>query len=245
MRAIARYACVLVLAAALAGCEETRVIDVPVSTGDGPAASVSATASASAAATASPSAAASPSASASPTASASASSGGASLLGLLPVPANATPWPQNTGGLLGLNAFVQEFYQQSRWTYQEGALRRRGFVSAVYEGWFNPDGSQQEIAIIRFTSPKGALSQFDDRTATLRQAGTAADVLTDARDGSSGTVVPTPDSFGNTRADLVTHVGDYAIEVIDATPVSPDPAAAKALMLKQYQYFKQVHPAGS
>jgi hypothetical protein len=36
------------------------------------------------------------------------------------------------------------------------------FVSGGYEGWINTDGSQQRIAIARFSTVKGAIDAADD-----------------------------------------------------------------------------------
>src|SRR5215472_211249 len=97
-------------------------------------------------------------ATATPSATASPSRG---LLGVLPVPAGATPWPTNTNALMSLISFVRSSYRKSYWTEEEALDARRGFVSAVKQGWANADGSQQAITLVRFATPAGATSAFD------------------------------------------------------------------------------------
>jgi hypothetical protein len=222
VRGLTRYVPIMALAAALAGC----------ASGTGPVKAAAPTSHA-------PTASASGSALASPTA------GAAPLLGALPVPAGATPWTQNTNGLLSRDPFVQAFYVKSGWSQEEGDFARLGFISGVYEGWINADGSQQVIAIMRFPSAHNALSEFDALTGTLRDHATSSQVVTDPADGGLGTVNPTLDSMGNAKAELVTHTGDYVIDVHELTVGTPDPADAKALLLKQYQSFTSIQGDGA
>lgn len=220
------YALTGVLVAALAGCGPF-----------GTKASSSGTPSshaASALATATSASAASPSASAAP------------LLGVLPVPAGGNPWSENTNKPLGLVAFVQAFYVKSAWTEEEGLFQRRGYVSGVHQGWFNSDGTQQSIDIMRFASATGAVSEFDGLTGTLKDNATASEtMISDPQDGGTGTINPTADSLGNTTVELVTHLGDYVIDVHEYVPVKPDPDAAKALLLRQYQAVKSTQPSSA
>ena len=119
----------------------------------------------------------------------------------------------------------------------------RGYVSGAYEGWFLADGSEQSVAIIQFASPAGAVSQFDELTTTLKDhTTTSSQVVSDPADGGLGTINPTPDSLGNTVVELVTHLGDYVIDAHEYVPITPRLTAAKALLLEQYQSFKNSHP---
>jgi hypothetical protein len=150
------------------------------------------------------------------------------------VPAGATPWKENTGTPMQLNAFVHRFYVQNSWSGEEGRFKQRGFMSGAVQGWINTDGSQQSLTIMGFSSSTGALSEFNDLTSTFRDKPKPATVVTDDTDGAVGTVNPTPDSLGNALVDMTAHVGDYVIDVHEYTAGTPDPAAAKALLLKQY-----------
>jgi hypothetical protein len=220
MRVLACGGAVLVLGAMVTACSTVKTIDVPV-----------------AATSASPSTSAG--ASASTAAASAAAVADRALLGVLSVPAGAQPWTANTGKLMNTDTFVKAFYVQSAWAVEDGALPRRGFVSGVIEGWINHDGTQQSITIFRFATPDGAVSMYDALTNTLRDSPAPATVLTDSADGGAGTVSPTLDKLGNAVAEIAAHTGDYVIDVHEYAAATPDPAAAKALLLKQYDSLKQ------
>ena len=55
---------------------------------------------------------------------------GEHLLGVLPVPAGAKPWPRNTNALLSRTAFAELAYSKGDWTAEDGEEARRGFVAA-------------------------------------------------------------------------------------------------------------------
>jgi hypothetical protein len=163
------------------------------------------------------------------------------VLGILPVPAGAQPWHTNasTDKLMYVDAFVRTFYIKSAWTEEESVLPRRGFVSGVIEGWDNPDGTQQAIAISCFATVNGAQSQFDGLAGRFRDQPAPATLLTDPADGGVGTVSPTLDSRGNAIAEIAARAGDYVVDVLEYSAAAPDPAAAKALLLKQYDSIKR------
>jgi hypothetical protein len=216
MRGIVQCGAVLALGAVLTACSATKTAYVP--TGK---------------------ASASPSASASAQASPGTAAAGTGPLGVLPIPAGTQPWTSNTNKLMNADAFIKAFYAKSAWTEEETLLPRRGFVSGVVEGWINADGSQQMIAIYRFATANGAVSEFDAIAGTLRGKPKPATMLTDPADGGVGTVSPTLDSLGNAVAEIAARSGDYVIDVHEFSAASPDPAAAKALLLKQYDSLKR------
>lgn len=213
MRGIVHYGAVLALGAVLTACSATAYVP----TGKAPT---------------------SPSASASAQASPGTVAAAAGPLGVLPIPAGARPWTSNTNKLMNVGTFIKTFYIKSAWAEEETLLPRRGFVSGVVEGWINADGSQQEISIYRFATANGAVSQFDGLASTLRGKPKPATVLTDPADEGAGTVSPTLDSMGNARAEIAARSGDYVIDVHEFTAATPDPAAAKALLLKQYDSLR-------
>jgi hypothetical protein len=188
------------------------------------------------AASSSPSSA--PATSASATASPDAAAADPGPLGVLPVPAGATPWIANTNTPMNLDAFVQQFYVKTGWTEEEGLYKQRGFTSAAIEGWINLDGSQQSINIVRFSTAKGALSLFDGTTNTWRGNPKPAEMLTDPAVDGVGWINPTLDSDGNARVEIAAQLGDTVIDVIEYTAATPDVAAAKSLILKQYESLK-------
>jgi hypothetical protein len=159
-------------------------------------------------------------------------------LGVLAVPADATPFSQNTNSPMGLDAFVQGYYAKSAWKEEESLLTRRGFESGAIEGWQNPDGSQQNIVIARFATSNGALSQFESTISVWRAQPAPSRVIIDAKVGGLGWVNPTLDSHGDARVEIAVRDGDMVISVVDYAAAFPDIAAAEALMLKQYDSLK-------
>jgi hypothetical protein len=219
---------VLVIAGLLAGCSAGGI---------GAAAHAAKTSeAATASATALPSTPAPPSALASPTAPVAGANQG--LLGALPPPAGANPWSTNTNALIPRVDFIQTFYPKSVWSQEEGLYVRRGFVSAVIEGWINTDGSQQSITIARFASPAGATSAYYDLRARWKQKAKPMTMLTYPAIGAAGWSNPTLDNLGNTRVEFAVAVGDYLVRVQEYTAVTTDPAAAEALLLEQYDALK-------
>jgi hypothetical protein len=159
-------------------------------------------------------------------------------LGVLGVPAGATPWTSNTNALMSRASFVQVFYIKSAWSGEEGQYLRRGYMSGVKEGWINGDGSQQSITIARFATAAGAASAFDDLKASWKDQPKPVTLLTDPAIGAPGISNPTLDTLGNAKVEFAVTVGDYMIRVQEFTANTPDTADAKALLQKQYDTFK-------
>jgi hypothetical protein len=223
MRKVVRSAWLLGVgvAAAVAGCASTP--SIPAAASAAPAAPTAvASGGQYAVATASPSTAA-------PT----------SPLDLLPIPPDASAWTTNTDALMGLGAFIQQFYNPDSRPGEESLYRQRGFVSGAFEGWFNADGSQQSIAIARFASASGATYAFSDLSGSFSQKPAPSTVFTDSADGAVGSADPTLDSEGNAFVDITAHVGDYLVAVQEFSAKTPDPAAAKALLLEQVKALKR------
>jgi hypothetical protein len=154
------------------------------------------------------------------------------------MPAGAKAWSDNSGKPMGLDAFVKAFYIASAYSKEKSLYTQRGFVSGTIQGWINADGSQQSIAIAKFKSSSGAVDLFDGLTGTLKDKPKPATGMTDSSDGGVGMVDPTVDSLGNANAEIMAHTGVYVIDVNQFNANTPDPAAAKALLLKQYQSLK-------
>jgi hypothetical protein len=159
-------------------------------------------------------------------------------LGVLPMPADAKAWDDNKSTPMGLDAFIKAFYVESAFAKEKSLYIQRGFVSGTIQGWINADGSQQSIAIVKFKKSSGAVSLFDGLTGTLKDTPKPATPMTDPADGGVGVVDPTLDSLGNANAEIAAHTGVYVIDVHEFTASTPDPAAAKALLLRQYQSLK-------
>lgn len=164
-------------------------------------------------------------------------------LGILPVPSGAQPLKTDGATPMTATAFVQGFYRQSAWSHEEGDFARRKFQAGMIRGWNNPDGSLQDVNIMRFANATGAASEFDQLTNTLVQdMGKGGKQVTDSADGARGTADLTLDASGYAEAELVARVGqDEVIDVHDHTLSKPDADAAKALMLKQVTALKGGH----
>ena len=209
----------LVAAGLLAGCSAGS----SVSTTSVPVTTSSSSAGTSARATATPTATASP---------------GQGLLGVLPVPAGASPSSDNTNALMNRVSFVKAFYPQSEWTSEEALYVRRGFVAGVMQAWDNADGSQQSITLARFATPAGATSAFDEVVSFGKNWPKPVTTPTDPATGAGGFIDPTLDSSGDAVVEWVAAVGDTMIFVNEWTAAKPDPAAATALLHQQYDRLK-------
>jgi hypothetical protein len=162
-------------------------------------------------------------------------------LGMLPVPEFATPWKTNSSDTLTVGAFVNAFFIPSA-RYQETQLyTRRRFQSGMIEGWTDNDGSGQSIAIAQFSGATGALSAFDDLSSYYRAQPKPATVFTDSAVGGLGMASPTLDSQGYTITQVTAHIGSYLVTVHEFAAASPNEAAAKALILKQYKTLRAMN----
>jgi hypothetical protein len=177
------------------------------------------------------------SATASPSLGSATASPSLGLLGVLPVPADAMPWPGNTNALVSLVSYVRSTYIKRVWAEEEALNARRGFVSAVEEGWTNPNGSGQYIALVRFATPVGAMSEFDEQISGWEQT-PGVTALGGLASGFAGFRMPTLDAQGNADVDFYVVVGETLIRVVEYTAATPDPAAAKILLQEQYDRLK-------
>ena len=161
-------------------------------------------------------------------------------MGVLPVPADATPWPTNTNALLSRTAFVELAYPKKAWAAEEREMAMRGFVAAVQEGWDNPNGSQQAIRIVRFAHEDGTTSAWDEVMSGWERQYRGS-LLTDSVIGAVGWSSPTLDSAGYAVAEWAVAVGDWLIFADEYTAAPRDPApAAKMLLRKQYDRLTAV-----
>lgn len=104
-------------------------------------------------------------------------------------------------------------------------------------GWDNADGSQQSIRLVRFTTPAGVESAFDEVRSDwkLQYPDT---LLADPGIGAVGWSSPTLNTGGYTVAEWGAVVGDTMILAAEYTAATPDLAAAKVLLLQQYDSLK-------
>jgi hypothetical protein len=236
-KVIVHGAWLVAVAASVAGCASAAA----TSASGSPTVSSSATAQPSGANTAAsnPSPAASAIASGPQyTATASASPASSGPLWLLPLPSGANGWTSNTNAPMGLDAFIAQTYNINSQGSEESLYTQRGFVSGAFEGWYDPDGSQQTIAIARFATASGATSAFSDLSASLQESPAPDKEFTDSADEAVGSADPTLNSVGDADTDITARVGDYVVDVNEFSAATPDPSAAKALLEKQVDALK-------
>ena len=161
-----------------------------------------------------------------------------SPLGMLPVPAGASPWSDNTDAPMSLGPYIGKFWDASTQAAEKSQYAQWGFVSGGYEGWINTDGSQQQIAIARFSTVKGAIDAADDLSSDLADQPAPCTTFAGPVDGAVGEVDPRLDAEGNARVEITVRIGDELIDVHEFTAATPDPAAAKALLLEQVNALK-------
>jgi hypothetical protein len=111
-------------------------------------------------------------------------------------------------------------------------------VAAVDQGWSNADGSQQSITLVRFATPAGARSEFDQVRAWFQTWSTPLTPLAVPAIGAVGLSDPRLDSQGDANVELVAAVGDTMVFVNEYTAARPHVAAAKALLRRQYNRLK-------
>ena len=127
--------------------------------------------------------------------------------GVLPVPADATPWPTNTNAQLSRTTYVELNYPKTGWATEEAEMASRRFVAAVQEGWRNPDGSQQAITIVRFEGEDGATSAWDELTSGY-ETQYPHSLLTDSTIGAVGWSTPKLNSTRYAISEWAVGVGD-------------------------------------
>ncbi|WP_145910104.1 hypothetical protein [Kitasatospora viridis] len=224
------------LAGALTACGPDRSASPVVASSAAP--SVSATA-------AQPSAPSAPStsasASATPSIDPSSNPAGAALTAsLLPLPAGAHEWPDQTG-LQDVDGFVKLLYAPSAQQGELPIMTRRGFVVAATRAWRAQDGTQVHAYLVKFTAPTGAASWYDGMTASWRDNPDEGTVFEDSADQATGLSVTKLDKLGNAGAILMAHQGDTGIYLHYFTAATPDQAGVSALMHQQLNLL--AHPA--
>jgi hypothetical protein len=137
-----------------------------------------------------------------------------------------------------LTSYVKMQYSKSNWTEEKALNARRGFVSAVQQGWTNPDGSGQYITLARFASRAGVTSALDEVISGFKREPYPGKMLADPAIGAVGWSRLTLDSQGDRDVEFGVAVGDTMIIAVEETAATPDPAAAKALLQRQYDRLK-------
>lgn len=158
--------------------------------------------------------------------------------GMLAIPAGATPWTSNTDAPMSLEPYIDEFWISSARAGEKSEYAQWGFVSGGIDGWINVDGSQQSIAIARFSTVTGAINAFDELSSALADKPAPCTTFAGPADQAVGSVDPKLDSYGNALVEITARVGDYLVDVHEFAAAIPDPSAAKALFLAQVKALK-------
>jgi hypothetical protein len=197
--------------------------------------------------TASPSAPGSPTGSASTSAgtsapsSAPASAAGTQLLAqVIPLPAGAHEWTDQSG-VLDLTGFVHGFFASDAWTEEMSRGQRRGFVTAARRAWRTTDGSQADVFLVQFGSANGAQSLYDGLSSGWKDDTSKGSVFNDAADQAVGRTISTLDKLGNARTSLMTVRGNTVVYLSYFTAATPDQTSAQALFHSQLDALG--HPA--
>ena len=105
---------------------------------------------------------------------------------MLAIPADASPWTDNTDAPMSLGPYIDKFWVASDSASEKAEYAQWGFVSGGYEGWINTDGSQQQIAIARFSTVNGAIDAFDDLSSVLADQPAPCTTFAGPVDGAVG-----------------------------------------------------------
>jgi hypothetical protein len=156
------------------------------------------------------------------------------LAKLLPLPAGARGWTHNKTGVLSLDDFVAAFYKQSAQAVDKPIVQRRGFVTAARHGWFNPDGTQDEVFVVQFNSEQGAKGMYLGITSGWSQSDAALTTFTDSAVNGTGALDKSTDSIGDMTAKEATYVGNVFVYAAVFDPASANKDAVMALARQQY-----------
>jgi hypothetical protein len=111
----------------------------------------------------------------------------------------------------------------------------------VLEGWLNQDGTEQAIVLARFASPRGAQEAFADQGGFFLNQPKPDVQVFDSTLGAVGIAIPIEGKQIFASVQFVCHVGDFMIDAQEYTVKSPNPTAAKALLLRQYEAIETAH----
>ncbi|MEE4544174.1 hypothetical protein V2S66_19620 [Streptomyces sp. V4-01] len=166
---------------------------------------------------------------------AGASGPGADLMALLvPYPAGARPWTQTRTGVMNLDEFLDAFYTSKNRASTRDLLVSRGFTTAVRHGWFDADGTQKDIWLVRFSSAEGAGSEYLSVTGNWRDAAKPTTTFALPAIHGLGELVPAVDDLGHTSAKAAASLGDVFLYARVYARTSPERAEVSGLAEKQY-----------
>lgn len=161
--------------------------------------------------------------------------GGRDLSALLvPYPAGAVPWKKSRTGVMTLDQFLGTFYTSKNRAATRALLVDRGFVVAVRHGWFNADGTQEDVWLVRFSSAKGAAGEYRGVTDSWKAAAKPTATFPVPAVHGCGESVPVADSLGNTTAKAAASRGAVFLYARVFTREQPDRGRVTRLVREQY-----------
>lgn len=177
----------------------------------------------------------SPSASPSASSSKPATGEAAQLLDkMIPLPPGAKVWPHTPTGDVDLTDLVNTFYKADARQREKALASQRRFVTAAHRGWFNADGSQSVVFLVRFRGSAGAESMYADLIETWKEAPSEGTVFTLSAVHGKGLIRRKLDDLGNASVTIAATRGDIFVRVVHWTAGYPDKGVAELLMGQQF-----------
>lgn len=152
---------------------------------------------------------------------------------LVAEPSSAHAWPARDTGPLGLDGFIAKFYVAGAQSQEKTLAQRRGFQGAVNAGWFNQDGSQEGIFLVRLRSADDATDMYYGLTGGWEDD-SALTTFSDGEVQGEGAVTVDADDLGNYDVRIAFYVGATFAE-IHYWSKAADKTDARAAALAQYQ----------
>jgi hypothetical protein len=148
-------------------------------------------------------------------------------------PASARAWPTKDTGPLGLDAFIAKFYVENAQAKEKTLAEKRGFQGAVNVGWFNENGSQEGIFLVRLGSDDDATDMYYGLTGGW-EGDSSLTTFTDGEVQGEGAVTVDTDDLGNIDVRIAFYVGATVAEM-HYWAKTADKTDARAAALAQYQ----------
>jgi hypothetical protein len=108
---------------------------------------------------------------------------------------------------------VDDFYAGPHHANSRAVTLERGFSTSVRRGWTNPDGTQSDIWLVRFTSARGARSMYLSVTSNWKTVAKPVTTFPDSAVHGTGELVPDLNPEGYVSAKVATSVGPVFVYV--------------------------------
>ncbi|WP_037604829.1 sensor domain-containing protein [Streptacidiphilus rugosus] len=135
-------------------------------------------------------------------------------------------------GQLNLSEFIDAFYLPASRRPGLAVAVRRGYRSAAFHGWFNDNGTEDDVFLVEFATPDDATGMFRSVVTSWR-GDAGASVFVDPAVHGSGWQRSVMDSAGEYGVKVAAVVGNVMVEVRHYDPSAPDRKAATDLIGRQ------------